>query len=389
MRFTKYHSMADILNYPNMREYLSVFYSDYLFDMYPKELYDRPIAREEQVAKTPWDEPFSIVADQLMDAVNLVLDIHENHTRRAIALWDYDAETETYGEWTLEKNACGGKNRVCLIAPVMPQTEHELKHEFDAKKNENSLKNSPAVIICPGGGYEEVCFSGEGTPIMHFMEANGYRAFMLKYRVGKDGIYPAPQEDLARAVQYVRAHAKEYQINPNDISVLGGSAGGHLCASEAALYKNFETDNVFGERMRDGSLYVSRKSVLGEAEQRISARPDKIVLCYPVISMEKEIHEGSARALTGGEQEERVLLRHDLSVEHLVTSEYPPTFVWTCADDDCVPPSNAVRMGEALKNAKVPYELHVYPTGGHGCALAFSKSAYDWSRAMLEFLRRN
>ena len=356
MQFTKYHSMADILKYPNMREYLSVFYSEYLFNMYPKELYNRPIAREEQVAKTPWDEPFSIVADQLMDAVNLVLDINENHTRRAIALWEYDEKSGTYGEWTLEKNACGGKDRVCLIAPVMGQ----IQKESELKQKEYS----PAVIICPGGGYEEVCFSGEGTPIMHFMEANGYRAFMLKYRGGKDGLYPAPQEDLARAIQYVRAHAEEYRINPEDICVLGGSAGGHLCASEAALYTQFET------------------------EQEVSARPDKVVLCYPVISLEKEIHEGSARAQTGGEQEEKASLRRALSVEYLVNSDYPPTFVWTCADDDCVPPSNAVRMGEALKNANVPYELHVYPTGGHGCALAFSKSAYDWSRAMLGFLRK-
>ena len=356
MQFTKYNSMTDILNYPNMREYLYVFYSEYLFDMYPKALYDYPIAREEQVAKTPWDEPFSIVADQLMDAVNLVLDINENNTRRAIALWEYDAKNGTYGDWTLEKNARGGKDRVCLIAPVMEKIEN--------KSDGRQKENSPAVIICPGGGYEEVCFSGEGTPIMHFMEANGYRAFMLKYRVGKDGLYPAPQEDLARAIQYVRAHAEEYQINPEDICVLGGSAGGHLCASEAALYKQFET------------------------EQEVSARPDKVVLCYPVISLEKEIHEGSARALTGGEQEETASLRRALSAEHLVNSDYPPTFVWTCADDDCVPPSNAVRMGEALKKANVPYELHIYPTGGHGCALAFSKSAYDWSRAMLEFLRK-
>ena len=357
MRFTKYNSMTDILNYPNMREYLTIFYSEYLFEMYPKALYDRPIAREEQVAKTPWDEPFSIVADQLMDAANLVLDIDSNHTRRAIALWDYNAENKTYGDWTLEKNACGGKNQVCLIAPVMEQ----IGNKSDVIQN----ANSPAVIICPGGGYEEVCFSGEGTPIMHFMEANGYRAFMLKYRVGKDGVYPAPQEDLARAIQYVREHAGEYQIDPNDICVIGGSAGGHLCASEAALHKQFET------------------------AYKISAKPNKVVLCYPVISLEKECHEGSARALCGGEQEETALLRHNLSLENLVNSDYPPTFVWTCADDDCVLPSNAVRMGEVLKNANVPYELHVYPTGGHGCALAFSKSAYDWSRAMLEFLKKN
>lgn len=349
--------MADILSYPDMREYLHVFYSEYLFDMYPKDLYELPIAREEQVAETPWGEPFSIVADQLMDAANLVLDLKENRARRAVALWEYDEKNGTYGEWTLEKNARGGKDRVCLITPDMEQLAKEKKIFGDRKR--------PAVIICPGGGYEEVCFSGEGTPVMYFMEANGYGAFMLKYRVGKDGLYPAPQEDLARAICYVRAHAEEYQIDPENVMVLGGSAGGHLCASEAALY--------------------------GSTACGISAKPDKVTLCYPVISLEKEIHEGSANALTGvltGDgKEETELLRHRLSVEHLVTEEYPPTFVWTCADDDCVPPSNAVRMGEALEKAGVPHELHVYPTGGHGCALAYSKSAYDWSRAMLEFFR--
>lgn len=353
--------MTDILKYPQMREYLNVFYSEYLFDMYPKNLYDLPIAREEQVAETPWGEPFSIVADQLMDAVNLVLDLKENRTRRAIALWEHDEENGTYGEWTLEKNARGGKERVCLITPDMEQLKKE-KSIFGERKR-------PAVIICPGGGYEEVCFSGEGTPVMYFMEANGYGAFMLKYRVGKDGVYPAPQEDLARAIRYVRVHAEEYQIDPDNVMVLGGSAGGHLCASEAALYGRMEYEDQEGEF------------------KGISAKPDKVTLCYPVISLEKEIHEGSAKALTGGEKEETEILRHKLSVEYLVTEEYPPTFVWTCADDDCVPPSNAVRMGEALKRAGVPHELHVYPTGGHGCALAYSKSAYDWSRAMLEFFR--
>ena len=113
-------------------------------------------------------------------------------------------------------------------------------------------------------------------------------------------------------------------------------------------------------------------------------RPDKITLCYPVISLEKEAHEGSAKALTGGKKE----LRTALSVEHLVRENYPPTFLWTCADDDCVPPSNTVRMGEALERAGVLHEMHVYPSGGHGCALAFSKSACDWSQEMLRFFER-
>ena len=353
MRFTKYNSMDDILAYPNMREYLHIFFSEYIFSMFPKKSSNLPIARQEQIAKTPWGEPFSIMADQLMDAVNLVLDLNENHRYKAVALWEEEGE-----EWKIEKQDKGGKDSVFLIAPV------------SGKKEEQSRK--PAVIICPGGGYEEVCFSGEGTPILHFMEANGYVAFILRYRVGKDAAYPAPQEDLAKAVCYVRAHAEEYGIDPADVMVLGASAGGHLCASEAALFTpGFQrhADPEIIKWMKEGDFQ--------------NARPDKVCLCYPVISLSEEAHEGSANALVGQDKKRR----QQLSVEHMVTADYPPVFVWACADDDCVPPSNAVRMGEALKDAAVSCELRIYPSGGHGCALAFSKEACDWSQEMLEFFR--
>ena len=177
-------------------------------------------------------------------------------------------------------------------------------------------------------------------------------AFILKYRVSP-AVYPAPQEDLSLAIRYVREHALEYGVDPDNILTLGASAGGHLCASQAALAK------------------------------RVEDTPDKICLCYPVISFTEEPHEGSAELLTGGDTS----LRKMLSAENLVTESYPETFVWTCADDDCVPPSNAVRMGAALKKAHVRHELFVYPSGGHGCGLAFSKEAHDWSRAMVEFFK--
>ena len=112
MRFTKYNSLADILAYPGMAQYLKIFYSEYLLAMYPEEMYGLPVARVEQVAKTPWDEPFSVIADQLMDAVNLVLDLFENHTRRAVSIWDRG----TKGEWDLDREAEEGKGRVFLIA---------------------------------------------------------------------------------------------------------------------------------------------------------------------------------------------------------------------------------------------------------------------------------
>lgn len=329
MRFTKYNSMNDILAYPNMEEYLKVFYSEYLLSMFPKEYYGEPLMLAQQFGKTPWEEPFSNIVDQLLDAVNLVLDINENRTRRCISLWN------TGCDWNLEHNSAGEKEGVFLVACNEVQ---------DREKK-------PAVIICPGGGYEAVCFSGEGTPVMHFMEAQGYRAFILKYRV-KPAVYPAPQEDLAKAIRFVREHAEELGVDAGNVMTMGFSAGGHLCASEAALYNGI-------------------------------AKPDKICLGYPVISFVQEQHEGSAKNLTGGRRE----LRECLSVENMVTSDYPPTFAWTCADDDCVPPSNTSLIKEVLHQAGIPSEVHIYPTGNHGCALAFSKSAYPWSRAMVEFMK--
>lgn len=353
MRFTKYHSMNNILSYPKMEKYLKIFYSDFLLEMYPKEMYDEPIALLEQFGKTPWEEPFSVVTDQLMDAVNLILDIYENKNRRCISLWD-----EAEGDWSLEGEARGGKEGVFLLAPS--------KAEDTEKK--------PAVIICPGGGYEAVCFSGEGNPVLHRMEAEGYLGFILKYRVAPNR-YPAPQEDLALAIRYVRKHADFYGVDENQLLVMGWSAGGHLCGSIGALHEEV------GD-MLDNELEKESPS-MAEAYRGISARPDKISLSYPVISFEKEPHEGSFQALTGGEES----LRKKLSVEQLVTEDYPVTYLWTCEDDDCVPPSNTVLMAKALEHQGVSYKMQTFPTGGHGCALAFGKSAYPWSREMLTFLK--
>lgn len=357
MRFTKYQSLEDILRYPNMEEYLNIFYSDELLELYPRQLWGEPIAYIEQIGKVPWAEPFSVIADQLMDAANLVLDLYENKTRRCISLW-----REEEKDWTLQAEKQGGKEQVFLVTP----------EKLPAEKRQNAEKK-PTVIICPGGGYGKVYFCGEGTPIMHRMEANGYAAFILRYRVAPER-YPGPQEDLALAIQYVRAHAEEYGVDVDNITLIGASAGAHLCASEAALYE--EMANLVEEEVKTFS------PELAKTYKSYSARPDKLVLSYPVISLEKEQHEGSFQNLTGGKEE----LRSKLSVENLVTEGYPPTFVWACEDDNCVPPSNAKRMEEVLKQHNIPSECHIYPQGGHGCGLAFSHSAAGWSKAMLLWL---
>lgn len=334
----------DILQYPNMLDYLKIFYSDYLLDMFPKEMAREPLALLEHFGKTPWEESFSIVIDQFLDAANIILDFTENHKRVCIPLWNSDKDC-----WTLEDEGKGDKNKVFLVAPV----------QIDEKKK-------PAVIICPGGGYEDVCFSGEGNPIINYMESQGYRAFLLRYRVAPNR-YPEPQMDLALAIQYLRKNAKKFAIDSHDIMVLGSSAGGHLCALEAALHKEI------------GKLINEELAMKGT----ISARPDKVCLCYPVISFCKEPHEGSFLALTGAKES----LRKKLSVENLITPSFPKTFVWACEDDDCVPPENAKLMGETLKKNNVEYKLCIYPSGGHGCGLAFSKKAWSWSREMVDWMK--
>ena len=110
-------------------------------------------------------------------------------------------------------------------------------------------------------------------------------------------------------------------------------------------------------------------------------RPDKVCLCYPVISFLSEDHEPSFQALTGGDES----LREHLSIEKQVDPDYPKTFIWTCADDSLVPPSNASRMAEALEAQKVPHKFCLYPQGEHGCFLAVGTSAEGWVDEMLDF----
>ena len=96
-----------------------------------------------------------------------------------------------------------------------------------------------APVICPGGGYENISFHGEGLVTAWRLEKAGYRTFILNYRYSPNR-YPAPQLDLALAIKYLRANAAELQINPDDLMILGYSAGGHLCASTAALHEELE-----------------------------------------------------------------------------------------------------------------------------------------------------
>ena len=358
VNFTRYHSFNDIMKRPDMKDYLTIFFSENNMDLFPEELRHLPLALAEQTAVSPWNKPFTEVVNQLLDAAQTVWDITNTHTRRCVSLWDEETD------WTPELERKGGTNSVFLLTPEY-EKDRSLVGGQETELGKREAR--PAVIICPGGGYEKVCFSGEGNPVMRYMEAKGYVTFVLKYRTAPER-YPGPQEDLALALKYVREHAGEYGADAHNIMLMGFSAGGHLCASIPC----------FCEEIAEKLSAETGKKILPE-----DIRPDKLCLGYPVITFGKECHEGSFQALTGGEES----MRETLSLEKKIAADYPPAFLWACGDDTCVPVSNAVRMGEALKEAGIRYELCVYPTGGHGCNLAFGNSACRWTEKMIQFMK--
>ena len=213
----------------------------------------------------------------------------------------------------------------------------------------------------------------EGIQLAQRMERDGgYKAFLLNYRIAPN-CYPQSQMDLALAVMHVRVHAKEYGIDPERIVVVGSSAGGHLCASEAYLYGELK-ENILEE-------WKKRSKEAAAQYEKVTARPDGVALLYPVISFTLEYHEGSYRNNT----KEKPGLREKLSVETHVTADYPPTYAFANEDDGCVPASNTKRLDEALAAAGVPHLCELYPTGDHGVGLAYGCSSRRWSEEMLNF----
>ncbi len=202
-----------------------------------------------------------------------------------------------------------------------------------------------AVIIFPGGGYSHRA-PHEGQPIAEFFNSKGIHAFVVQYRTAPCK-HPAPLLDAARAVRIVRKNAEEWNIRANKIAVCGFSAGGHLAASIGVLY--------------DEAVTVE------DDLQKISARPDGLILCYPVISSGELGHSSSFDFLVGNEN---LALRKKLSLETRVTVDTPPTFLWHTADDAVVPVENSFLFSLALSRCKVPFELHVFPHGRHGLGLA-------------------
>jgi len=209
-----------------------------------------------------------------------------------------------------------------------------------------------AVVICPGGGYSILAYDLEGTEICEWFNSIGVTGVLLKYRVPKrPGLekHTAALQDAQRAVGLVRARATEFGVDPKRIGILGFSAGGHL----AAMASN---------------NYEKRTYVAVDDADKGSCRPDFTFLIYPAY-------------LTVKEQGDKV------SPELPVTANTPQTFL-VMTEDDGIRVECALFYYLALKQAKVPAEMHLYPTGGHGYGLRPSAHGVTtWPRRAAEWMQ--
>jgi len=225
-----------------------------------------------------------------------------------------------------------------------------------------------AVVIAPGGGYTNLATEHEGRQFAYWFNAMGVTAFVLRYRLGPRYHHPIELGDAQRAIRTVRARAQEFAVLPDRIGMMGFSAGGHL-ASTAATH------------------FDAGDPAATDPIDRVSSRPDFLILGYPVISFDPAIaHMGSRRSLLGDTPDPQLV--EDLSNEKRVTAQTPPTFIFHTTADATVPVENSVQFYLALRRAKVPAEMHIFENGAHGLGMALSDPALaPWTTLLANWLR--
>ncbi len=206
-----------------------------------------------------------------------------------------------------------------------------------------------SVVVCPGGGYTHLS-PREGEPVAMAFAAKGMQTFVLRYSL-KPFMFPKPLLDAAKAISMIREHAEEWDLDPDKIVIGGFSAGGNLSAAIATFWND--------KRIEEAGIDCRK------------ARPDAVFLGYAVVTDEGDPeHPGAlAKRLYEDKIEDPEILKFAYIPDH-VTGENPPTFIWHTAEDPVVPVRNALAMANSLSVHKVPFELHVYPKGPHGLALA-------------------
>lgn len=211
---------------------------------------------------------------------------------------------------------------------------------------DRDIRNGAAVIVCPGGGYSILAYDLEGTEIATWLNKIGFTAFVLQYRIPqkKEGAL----QDVQRAMRIVRSNAKKWNIDQARIGIMGFSAGGSLSARASVLFNKKTYSPV-------------------DKSDSLTCRPSFTMLIYPAY-----LDQGPNLTLTP---------------ELVLNNNVPPIFIFQTADDPYG--NSALVMASALRNAKLPFELHLLPVGGHGYGVRYGKvAAQIWPHLAEDWLSR-
>ncbi|MBQ1367497.1 MAG: alpha/beta hydrolase [Firmicutes bacterium] len=225
----------------------------------------------------------------------------------------------------------------------------------------------PCVVLCPGGGYAFTS-DREAEPVAMRFLAQGIHVVILRYSVAP-AVFPTALLELGLAVKYVRSVAYENFIDPDRIVTMGFSAGGHLVASYGNFWRTKQVAELLGLFPQD--LTSSSVTAMSRTEREAFSevlRPNAQILGYPVITSGRFAHRGSFDNLLGESATEVQLER--LSLENTVNENTPATFIWHTQADDAVPVENSLLFVNALQEAHIKTEFHLFPNGPHGLSLA-------------------
>lgn len=222
-------------------------------------------------------------------------------------------------------------------------------YELDYTK-EFGVRNCPrpGLLIIPGGAYKFVSLR-EGEPIALRMLTEGFNCFVLTYTVNEK--YPTPQKEVAFTMNYINEHRSEFDLLNINLSLIGFSAGGHLVASIGEYYPELAD-----------FLHINKENI----------KPYAVILGYPVITSDHKYYNKETIDTIAGEDKE---LLEKMSLEKHVTSDFPPTYLFSTYDDNDVPIKNSELFIEALKKNKVPFKAHIFDSGYHGGSL-FTRAVY-------------
>ena len=299
---------------------------------------------------------------RLISIVFILFNYIEIHSQEKLLLWPKG----------LVPNQEIGQEKEKITETDILKIENVQNPSIEIYLPSKSIRTGKAVVICPGGGYSFLAYDWEGTDFAKALNAKGIAAFVLKYRLPTSAtiIDPkwAPLQDAQRAIRLVRYYAKKWDINPTQVGIMGFSAGGHLASSLGTHY--------------------NKKTVADskDAIDVLSARPDFMALIYPVITFDKKhYHAGSKNNLIGLNASADLVNKFSNNLH--VDSNTPPSFLIHSADDKTVPVENSLMFYNALIKNGVSAEMHLYPRGGHGFALAKGRGYLEnWPHLLFNWI---